>query len=104
MGQFHAIRTRLRPGMEQAYQEAHDTVWPSLIEAQREAGIAGWWIFRSGLDLFHVSQCDDFDRALAVLAAHPVDQLWQAEMALYTESELGRAAPAAERLQLIYHR
>jgi L-rhamnose mutarotase len=103
--QFHGLRTRLRPGMEQAYQQAHDAVWPSLIVAQREVGITGWWIFRGGLDLFHVAECDhDFDRALAALAGYPVDQRWQAEMALYAEPDLGRAAPASERLELIYRR
>ena len=41
--------------MEQAYATAHDAVWPSLIAAQREVGIGGWWIFRSGLDLLLAS-------------------------------------------------
>jgi L-rhamnose mutarotase len=104
MERFHALRTRLRPGMAQAYVSAHNAVWPSLIAAQREAGITGWWIFLSGLELFHVAECEDFDAALAALAENPVDQRWQAEMARYTEPDADGRGPAAERLTLIWHR
>ena len=104
MGELHGLRTRLKPGMEQAYTAAHDAVWPSLIAAQREVGITGWWIFRSGLDLFHVAECDDLDPALAALSMYPVNQRWLAEIAHYTETDHVGDGPATERLPLIYHR
>ena len=61
------LRTRLKPGMEEAYEKAHSQVWPDLVTVQRELGIEHWRIFRHGIDLFHVVECDDFDRAVAAL-------------------------------------
>ena len=36
MMEFVGLRTRLRPGMEEAYEKAHAEVWPELVAAQRE--------------------------------------------------------------------
>jgi len=104
MTEFVGLRTRLKPGMEEAYEAAHAEVWPELLAAQREVGIRRWLIFRDGLELFHTVECEDFERAAAALARHPVDQRWQAEMARYVVvAEDGRGA-ATDRLRLIYAR
>jgi L-rhamnose mutarotase len=104
LAQLHGLRTRLKPGMEQAYTTAHEAIWPSLLQAQRGVGITGWWIFRSGLDLFHVARCEaDFERALSSLAESPVNRRWLAEIGRYTESD-PLSGPTTERLALIYHR
>lgn len=75
-----ALHTRLRPGAEQAYEQAHGEVPPELLEAIRAAGAQRWTIWRSGLDLFHVIECDDYERLLAELAENPVNEAWQARM------------------------
>jgi len=49
------LHTRLKPGAEQRYEEAHAAVWPEILEAIRAAGVARGLIFRDGLDLFHVA-------------------------------------------------
>jgi L-rhamnose mutarotase len=97
------LRTRLKPGMEDAYESAHATIWPELQVAQREAGIRRWLIFRHGLDLLHVVECDDFDRAQAELASNPVDGRWQVEMARYVVQTPDGHVGAADRLSLIYN-
>ncbi len=103
LAEFVALRTRLKPGMGAAYESAHATIWPELQMAQREAGIRRWLIFRLGLDLLHVVECDDFDRAEAKLADNPVDRRWQGEMARYVVQRPDGHRGAAHRLSLIYN-
>ena len=103
MTAYVALHTRLLPGRVEAYETAHQSVWPQLLVAQRDAGIARWLIFRRDLDLFHIVECDDWDRAAGSLTAHPIDQRWQREMAKYAEVEPGQTGPASDRLKLIYH-
>jgi L-rhamnose mutarotase len=104
MTEFVGLRTRLQPGTEAAYKEAHDAIWPELLEAQRAAGIKRWVIYRDGLDLFHHVEADDFDSAIAQLERDPVDQRWQAEMVKFAEPIEGEERPASSRLALVYNR
>jgi L-rhamnose mutarotase len=76
-----ALHTRLKPGAEAAYETAHREVPAELQAAIRAAGAHRWTIWRSGLDLFHVIECDDYARLLAELADLPVNVAWQARMA-----------------------
>jgi len=81
-----ALHSRLIDGTESAYDAAHATVWPELITAMHRAGISDWTIWRSGRDLFHLVECDDFDAAVKQLATDPVDQRWQQHMSRFVES------------------
>jgi L-rhamnose mutarotase len=76
-----ALHTRLRPGAEAAYEAAHRNVPQELTAAIRAAGVHSWTIWRSGLDLFHVVECDDYRGMLAKLEHLPVNVAWQARMA-----------------------
>jgi L-rhamnose mutarotase len=104
MTEFVGLRTRLKPGMEEAYEKAHAEVWPELVAAQRRVGIKRWLIFRVGLELYHVVECEDFERAVAALAEDPVDQSWQEHMAQYVVVADGLRGAVTERLRLIYDR
>jgi L-rhamnose mutarotase len=104
MTEFVGLRTRLKPGMEEAYEKAHAEVWPELLAAQREFGIKQYLIFRDGVDLFHSIECENFEQAVAKLAGHPVDALWQAEMTKYVVTADNGTGAAVDRLRLIYHR
>jgi L-rhamnose mutarotase len=75
-----ALRTRLRPGAEEEYEDAHRHVPEELIAALKEYGATSWTIWRSGLDLFHVVECSDFSELQAKLDELPVNQVWQARM------------------------
>ena len=103
VSEYVGLRTRLKAGMEEAYESAHATIWPELQVAQRTAGIRRWLIFRHELDLLHVVECDDFDRAQAELASNPVDRRWQVEMARYVVQRPDAHGGAADRLSLIYN-
>ena len=76
-----ALHTRLKPGAEAAYEQAHRQVPEELTAAIRAAGVRSWTIWRSGLELFHVIDCDDYRGMLARLERLPVNQAWQARMA-----------------------
>jgi L-rhamnose mutarotase len=103
LSEFVGLRTRLKPGAEEAYDAAHRAVPQEILEAQRELGIKRWLIFRDGLDLFHSIECDDYDRAIAELAKLPANQVWQAEMARLTEVAHDYSGAASDRLALIFN-
>jgi L-rhamnose mutarotase len=76
-----ALHTRVRGDRVADYEQAHREVPPELTEAIRAAGAASWTIWRSGAELFHVIECDDYAALLAALAELPVNIAWQARMA-----------------------
>ncbi|MEU0935021.1 MULTISPECIES: L-rhamnose mutarotase [unclassified Embleya] len=80
-----ALHTRLAPGREEEYEQAHREVPAELTAAIRAAGVHEWNIWRSGLDLFHVLDCDDYGALLDSLADLPVNIRWQARMGELTQ-------------------
>ncbi|MFE5187898.1 L-rhamnose mutarotase [Streptomyces sp. NPDC056628] len=76
-----ALHTTVRADRVDAYEAAHRDVPKELTDAIRAAGATSWTIWRSGLDLFHVLECEDYGRLLAELEEPPVDVAWQARMA-----------------------
>jgi L-rhamnose mutarotase len=100
-----ALRTRLRPGKEEEYEAAHREVPPELVEAIKAAGAQKWTIWRDGLDLFHVIDCDSYERLIGELADLPVNIAWQARMAEllevthdYSAAGAAKGLPVAWRL------
>ncbi|WP_066299925.1 L-rhamnose mutarotase [Arthrobacter luteolus] len=76
-----ALHTRLKPGREAEYDAVHARIPANLDAALREAGVSSWRIWRSGLDLFHVVEADDYAAMRRFLASHPANLPWQAQMA-----------------------
>jgi L-rhamnose mutarotase len=76
-----ALHTRVRADRIEEYEQAHQAVPAELTEAIRAAGVTSWTIWRSGTDLFHVIDCEDYPAMLAALAGNPVNVAWQARMA-----------------------
>ncbi|MCP2335689.1 L-rhamnose mutarotase [Actinomadura rupiterrae] len=99
-----ALHTRLKPGAEAAYEQAHREVPEELTDAIRAAGARDWTIWRSGLDLFHVLDCDDYADLLAALEDLPVNTAWQARMAGYLDVVHDYSASgAAAGLPAVWH-
>jgi L-rhamnose mutarotase len=73
------------------YKARHAHVWPEMLAALRSTGWRNYSLFlrRDGL-LVGYLETDDFDRAIAGMKNHPVNALWQAEMAPFFE-QLGSA-------------
>ncbi|MGW4244497.1 L-rhamnose mutarotase [Nocardia sp. NPDC004722] len=78
-----ALHTRLKPGSEADYEAAHRQVPAELVAAIRAAGATEWTIWRSGLDLFHVLDCESYDKLLGELAGLPVNIEWQRYMGTF---------------------
>ncbi|MFJ2439030.1 MULTISPECIES: L-rhamnose mutarotase [unclassified Streptomyces] len=76
-----ALHTKVRADRVDAYDAAHREVPAELTAAIRAAGARSWTIWRSGTDLFHVLECEDYALLLAELAKLPVNVGWQARMA-----------------------
>ncbi len=81
-----ALHTRVRQDRIEEYEQAHAAVPAELAAAIRAAGVASWTIWRSGTDLFHLIDCDDYASMLAQLERHPVNVAWQAKMTLLLET------------------
>lgn len=96
------LHTRLKPGVEERYEEYHRAVWPNVLAAIRRVGITQYVIFRDGVDLFHYIECDDYDRAISDLAADPVNIRWQAEMAPMMAVAHDFSGKSGDRLPLIF--
>ncbi|MFZ3554907.1 L-rhamnose mutarotase [Streptomyces sp. BH055] len=75
-----ALHTKVRADLIDAYEAAHREVPEELVAAIRAAGARQWTIWRSGTDLFHVIECEDYARLLAELDKLPVNIAWQARM------------------------
>ncbi|MEV3856352.1 L-rhamnose mutarotase [Streptomyces sp. NPDC050095] len=75
-----ALHTTVRADRVEEYEAAHREVPAELVAAIRAAGATQWTIWRSGTDLFHVLECEDYARMLAELEKLPVNIAWQARM------------------------
>jgi L-rhamnose mutarotase len=91
-----ALHTRVRADRIEEYERAHAAVPAELTEAIRAAGVAGWTIWRSGTDLFHLIECADYAAMLACLDRSPVNRTWQAQMAELLETVHDYSADGAE--------
>lgn len=75
-----ALHTRVRGDRIEEYEAAHREVPAELQAAIRAAGAQRWTIWRSGQELFHVIECEDYARLLTELADLPVNVAWQRRM------------------------
>jgi L-rhamnose mutarotase len=78
-----AFLLRLRPGAEEAYDKAHEEVWPEMLALLKRAGISEYSIFRRDQLLVLSMPVDNFDETWARIEADPVNTRWQQAMAPY---------------------
>ncbi|MGP3974176.1 L-rhamnose mutarotase [Streptomyces sp. 8N114] len=76
-----ALHTKVRSDRIEEYEAAHREVPAELREAIRTAGATSWTIWRSGTDLFHLIEVEDYPKMIAELNELPVNIAWQARMA-----------------------
>lgn len=80
-----ALHAVLRDGHIDAYRRDHTRVPDELARLFREVGIHEWDIWRSGHDVFHIVVSDDFDAALARIAASPVNDKWMEHIGVHID-------------------
>ncbi|CBG75382.1 MULTISPECIES: L-rhamnose mutarotase [Streptomyces] len=76
-----ALHTKVRADRVEEYEAAHREVPEELTTAIRVAGVSEWTIWRSGSDLFHLLEVEDYAAMIAELERLPVNIAWQARMA-----------------------
>lgn len=65
------------PGKEAEYQRRHDEIWPELVEAIKDAGIANYTLFRRGTQVIAYLECHpDVATAFAKIGATDVNARW----------------------------
>jgi L-rhamnose mutarotase len=94
---------RLLPGQEAEYRRRHSAVWPEMLDALLAAGCHDYSIFIRGSDLFAYLVVDDFAAFRAFMAASPVNDRWQADMAELIDPLTDPATGFHERLEEIFH-
>jgi len=82
-----ALHTRLKAGKEKEYERVHAIIPSDLDGALRAAGVHSWRIWRSGRDLFHLVEVEDYQAMRSALRDHPANIPWQARMAELLEVE-----------------
>ena len=75
-----AFTMRLLPGAAAEYRERHAHVWPEMLAALKDGGVANYSIYQLGDRLIGLFDVEDFDRFRAHMAALEVNDRWQADM------------------------
>ena len=75
-----ALHTRLKRGAAEEYADAHANIPDALVAALRAAGVSNWRIWRSGEELFHLVEVEDYSTMRQALADNPVNIVWQERM------------------------
>jgi L-rhamnose mutarotase len=80
-----AMHSVIRTGSELDYEREHERIPAELAARFAQLGIRDWTIWRSGLDLFHLVECDDFASAIRALDDDPANVAWQERIGRYVD-------------------
>lgn len=98
-----ALHSVLKAGAESDYTREHQAIPEDLAASFARIGIHDWTIWRSGRDLFHVVDCDDYVAAMNALIGDPADEAWQAKMGSYVDHFVGAEdGPAGQMLPQVW--
>ena len=76
-----AFLLRLREGAEDAYEAAHQAVWPDMLALLKKSGVSDYSIFRRDQLLCLVMTVENFEETWTRIEADPINTRWQATMA-----------------------
>ena len=76
-----ALHTVLLPGREHEYDAVHEVIPQDVADALREHGVRDWRIWRSGRDVFHLVDVEDYAKMRAGLRDLPANLAWQETVA-----------------------
>lgn len=84
-----ALHSVIVEGAIDDYRSHHARIPEGLRDLFGVAGIEDWTIWRSGRNLFHLVECDDFEAAMRVVNASSVNDEWQADIGRFVEGFYG---------------
>ena len=65
------------PGTEAEYKRRHDEIWPEMVEALRDSGVANYSLFRRGTEIIAYAECTpDAVTAFRTAGATDVNRRW----------------------------
>ncbi len=94
---------RVRAGQEGEYRRRHAAVWPEMLDALKAAGARNYSIFLWGSELFGYLEVEDLKRFRAGMAASPVNERWQADMAALIDPLIDPTTGFHQRLDEVFH-
>jgi len=98
-----ALHSVLHEGAETDYDRDHRSIPADLAEVFTRIGIHDWSIWRSGRNLFHLVDCDDWLAANEALRDEPANLAWQAHIGRHVAYFAGvEGGPAGQVLPLVY--
>lgn len=100
--QLIALHTRLRPGMEEPYEEVHRVVPAELVRDLRARGVVEWRIWRHGRDLYHLVECEDYAAFAASAPTNVVAATWGERMDPFLEVQNDLSAPDRNIMQPVW--
>ncbi|WP_109508223.1 L-rhamnose mutarotase [Nocardioides speluncae] len=80
-----ALHTVLKAGREGEYDAVHEVIPQDVATALRAHGVHDWRIWRSGRDVFHLVDVDDYARMREGLRGLPANLAWQETVAPFFE-------------------
>jgi L-rhamnose mutarotase len=83
-----AIHTRLREDGIEGYQAAHDDIPAEIVDLLKAGGATSWTIWRNGVDLFHLVECEDWAALQAFMSDKEADHAWQARVGVFRDFSL----------------
>ncbi len=93
----------VKSGLEERYVEEHRNIWPEIVDGIRRFGIRNYSIFMHGRELYSYFEVDNLQRAMAMAAADPDNQRWQAHMADFFDISPGIQNGTTVTLAEVYH-
>ncbi len=97
-----AFTMRLLPGAEAEYRQRHAAVWPEMLDALRAAGCSNYSIYLKDQDLIGIFDVEDFEAFRSQMAAAPVNDRWQADMARLIDPCTDPATGFHRRLEEVF--
>lgn len=99
-----ALHSVLHEGAEADYERDHQSIPADLADVFSRIGIRDWSIWRSGRNLFHLIDCDDWLAANDALRDEPANQAWQKHIGRHVAYFAGQegGGPASQVLPLVY--
>ena len=87
---------RLNSGFEDEYDRVHKEVWPSVLQALGDCGIANFSIFRDGTTLYFFMEAADFRRSMRILNEDSEHTRWNQVHSHFFESPVSPTSGDAE--------
>jgi L-rhamnose mutarotase len=97
-----AFTMKLLPGAEAEYRQRHAAVWPEMLDELRAGGCGNYSIYLLDGQLIGIFDVEDFDRFRAHMAASPVNERWQADMARLIDPCTDPATGFHRRLEEVF--